>query len=595
VSQRNEIREDLVIHDTAAVQALTRVNSAVGRVVGGLGGMLNTLKSVAGLGALFSIGEGLRSTDQLYQRIGRIKTVTGESAADIHAMHDALEITGFAGERVEGVIVRMAKQLTRTGKAGQEMRRDWARMGVDVHDNMTSQLLQLSKAAQEGKVGVGGLMKSFGIGRNDAAALLKSLQQGPEEFRKIMRDTKNGADLVDDAALASYEKMRRARAELSDAWDEVVGKIYKNLIPAMTSFFQFVTKHMDAIISAAKVFAATMAGNKVLNLLTGKGIGGNVAGALTSAITKATKISAVTKETVAVAELAKTMKTGSWAQNLGKALASAGKAAGAGPVSMAGAGGMNFGRAIADAARIKQGMAGMSATGAGITGMVGKISPQLGKLMASGNAMSTLVSSAAKFGPYGIAIAVALFMLYKAFRYIQTSGSDLAKSVRATFSEIWAKIQAIIQSLQPLWDALHKIFTVLLNQSIKMVVMEIAVMAESLNLALRLIITIGNVMSELINSPWWFVNHPMRAFQKAWEESDITTDLIKKKAAGKGDGKPPPTYNDFRGSHFDVTQNFAEGFDPGRIAATFGDELIKLSDRKLQSGFAPLYAMRGRL
>lgn len=46
---------------------------------------------------------------------------------------------------------------------------------------------------------------------------------------------------------------------------------------------------------------------------------------------------------------------------------------------------------------------------------------------------------------------------------------------------------------------------------------------------------------------------------------------------------------DFRGSRFDITQNFAEGFDADRIAVTFGNDLARLGEIKSQSGFAPLF------
>jgi hypothetical protein len=49
---------------------------------------------------------------------------------------------------------------------------------------------------------------------------------------------------------------------------------------------------------------------------------------------------------------------------------------------------------------------------------------------------------------------------------------------------------------------------------------------------------------------------------------------------------------DFRGSRFDITQKFAEGFDPDRVAVAFASDLATLGERKLQSGFTPLYAIR---
>jgi hypothetical protein len=48
----------------------------------------------------------------------------------------------------------------------------------------------------------------------------------------------------------------------------------------------------------------------------------------------------------------------------------------------------------------------------------------------------------------------------------------------------------------------------------------------------------------------------------------------------------------FPNARFDITQKFEEGFDPDRIAVAFANDLAALGERKLQSGFAPLYAVR---
>lgn len=51
-------------------------------------------------------------------------------------------------------------------------------------------------------------------------------------------------------------------------------------------------------------------------------------------------------------------------------------------------------------------------------------------------------------------------------------------------------------------------------------------------------------------------------------------------------------YFDFRGSHFDIKQAF-EGLDPGRVSVAFVNDLASLSERRVQSGFAPLFGIRG--
>lgn len=49
---------------------------------------------------------------------------------------------------------------------------------------------------------------------------------------------------------------------------------------------------------------------------------------------------------------------------------------------------------------------------------------------------------------------------------------------------------------------------------------------------------------------------------------------------------------DFRGSRFDIKQEFAEGFDPDRIAVAFANDLATLGERQAQSGYSPLFGVR---
>ena len=53
--------------------------------------------------------------------------------------------------------------------------------------------------------------------------------------------------------------------------------------------------------------------------------------------------------------------------------------------------------------------------------------------------------------------------------------------------------------------------------------------------------------------------------------------------------RQPVTHNhqDFRYSRFDITQKFAEGFDPDRIAAVFARDLEAMAEQRLDSGIAP--------
>jgi phage-related protein len=50
--------------------------------------------------------------------------------------------------------------------------------------------------------------------------------------------------------------------------------------------------------------------------------------------------------------------------------------------------------------------------------------------------------------------------------------------------------------------------------------------------------------------------------------------------------------NDFRFSRFEITQKFEEGFDPDRIAIAFSQDLGRIAEQRIQSGFEPIFAIR---
>jgi hypothetical protein len=52
------------------------------------------------------------------------------------------------------------------------------------------------------------------------------------------------------------------------------------------------------------------------------------------------------------------------------------------------------------------------------------------------------------------------------------------------------------------------------------------------------------------------------------------------------------THNDFRHSRFEITQRFAEGFDPDRIAIGFVHYIERTADRRLSGSLEPMHAVR---
>ena len=76
--------------------------------------------------------------------------------------------------------------------------------------------------------------------------------------------------------------------------------------------------------------------------------------------------------------------------------------------------------------------------------------------------------------------------------------------------------------------------------------------------------------------------------------TNLTNSASRHGTAGQQPPAPRPhATQDFRYSRFDITQRFAEGFDPDRVASAFAEDLSSLAENRLQSGFQPGFSTSG--
>lgn len=89
---------------------------------------------------------------------------------------------------------------------------------------------------------------------------------------------------------------------------------------------------------------------------------------------------------------------------------------------------------------------------------------------------------------------------------------------------------------------------------------------------------------------------PTERVQELWDVASTPIIPRESRDSTRTQGAPKErasTINDFRFSKFDIRQEFAEGFDPDRIAVAFASDLAKLGEMRMQSAYAPLYAVQG--
>ncbi|KKN72085.1 hypothetical protein LCGC14_0414800 [marine sediment metagenome] len=91
----------------------------------------------------------------------------------------------------------------------------------------------------------------------------------------------------------------------------------------------------------------------------------------------------------------------------------------------------------------------------------------------------------------------------------------------------------------------------------------------------------------------------LERIQQSTDSANDQTAAVEQATGGAGRAGRAPgargganTQQDFRYSRFTIEQSFAEGFDPDRIAVAFADDVGRLGEQRLESGFAPLFGIR---
>jgi len=83
-------------------------------------------------------------------------------------------------------------------------------------------------------------------------------------------------------------------------------------------------------------------------------------------------------------------------------------------------------------------------------------------------------------------------------------------------------------------------------------------------------------------------NPTIGRMRRAWEAMSSAMENIN--LTGTRQRPVSHTNNDFRFSRFDITQRFAEGFDPDRIATFFQRDIANAANQRTESGFAPAFS-----
>lgn len=574
-TEENEVRTRLTIAAEAAMGSLRSVHGAAKRLFDQFDRIKSVVVGAAGVGGMFAFGEGVRDADRLYERVARLQAVTGSSVKSIDAMVDVLEKGGIEGEATEQVIIRMTKGLQSaagaaalTGEQSADLRKKFQLLGVDIKKGPQDMLVQMAGAAAQGKLQVVDLMKLFRMGPEQAAQMMYFLRQGPAEIKKTMDAQASDSSRITAQSLQQYQTMLKAKRLAKDAIGDTFAIVYRTFFPALTKFFQAITaqlerwqpqiqramdylsSHMEQVVKMVERIAVLSAGNKLLSLVTGKGIGG-------------------------------LLERG---------------------------GGL-----------LKE-MAGAKAGAVG--GPLGPLEPLRGAISMLLR-LRPLVASIGRLAGIGAAVLVAV----EGVKLLAADWDGVRSSLMATF-------QSVVGHVRTIWGYLGPPLMKIAQQAAKAILWTVDKIGwwidKTLFVIEKLAWVVGKILSVfssiiggLTSAASWiaskigfgadngevdmtdsefYASHTAaqaRTFNQLYRQGEVQKILAGQKGVldAQALARQLSTSNvniqqDFRGSRIEVKQEFAEGFDAGKVIVAMTDRLATLGERRLTSGFAPLYGTR---
>lgn len=532
---------------------LTRLEKNVARldkiVTGAQQRFTGMLTTTLGFGALFGLSGAIAGAKNYVNHVERMHYLTGLSAQESAGLSTALQEVGVSAELVEATMGRMVKRGAQLSEGNKSLIKLAKGYGVSLEGGPVKALTSMASAVEKGKLGIAGVQRLTGLTGGSLVDMFDAMKKGPKALSEAIDRAKEKNSFFNEDTVGAAGDIDDSMTRISLAWKRLTSSVLVAFAPTMTKladkmessidkwsggaqkFGAFMVKHMDTLIAMAKTYAKIMMANMISSKLTGVGLIG-----------------------------------------LGGKAWKAGGAAATGIAARGGVGG-----AMA---------AGLANLGPFITGLF-KLRP--------------LIMVLSRFTIIG-GIALAAFALFKA---ISDNVGGLRDRLGKIFGGMWESLKRIGGSISSIFGGNGSFsgFIELLGRGLGKAI-------EILTLGIRGLLFVVEKLVAFIDR---FVNGDMDAMAKmpgfmgdyAREQkkrsgklgglSKESVDKFKAMQAKKRAPEGAPenmVYQDFRGSRFAITQEFAEGFDPDRIAVAFANDVASIGERKLQSGFSPLFAVR---
>jgi len=527
------------VNDKASPK-LSKLEKNIGKVGGAVdrasSNFVGMIKQSAMMASFFALGPAIAGAKNYINHLDKISDLTGIAADRVGGISNALQGSGVSAEGVESVFARLVKKGAQVAEGNKALIKLGKKYGVTIKEGPEEALLGVSKLLEKGKISAGGMQRILGISSDDAADMAEALAQGPDELKKSFDElTKKNAAFNDDA-MAGMQEWHNSSNRIGVAWSRMTAGIMIKLAPALTKLSTKFEGSIENWTASAEKF-----GNFLVNHMD--------------------KLIAMAKT------YAKIMLVNATVQKL-------------------------TGMGLGGIASKGVGMVQSKMRQPGVTGVGSAIASIVGPFLKGFTSFRPIISGLLKLAPIGGVI----MLIVAAVRALGENFNGITTRLKSTFGGVFQTIVRIGSKIAALFSGDSAI-----GQFFGAVGYAFLEVVNKIGEVIGFILTMVEKIVELIPSIFkasaadvMFSKTKKQAQQNLM--GDATTRVAKAApvAPKKGKQTSPETqvYQDFRGSRFDIKQAFAEGFDPDRIAVAFANDISSIGERKLQSGFSPLFAVR---
>lgn len=578
------------------------------------GGILKVVGAGAALGGALSLHEAWASTERYIKNLKEVRDLTGATATETDFLFSSARKAGVEYEQMKGVMFQLSRRgamleqtMATTNGRVPGLAKKFKNLGVDMTKGPVLALENMAAAVKKGQLDTGELMSQFRIPQgavNDFKQFLDQLD--PKKLKAVRAGGVQG--LVQEKDVDAFDAMEGASHRINDAWNRIkvlflsrfmpilakTGERFADgfeaAIPRVLSFAQMLADHMDEIVLGAKTFVAVMTTKKLLDLL---GPGGAIGGLLAQAAGGG-GVSTLLKAPMAM--------IGGLLSQVGAIVAAFAAAlpfllAIAAAVAVVHLGYKRITQSVDGTfERIKQSFDLLQARWDNLTTSLGALWTAVADIFGVDGSLMEFLGKVGQVSFEGLVTGLDFFLhvLRTAGGYVtevmEVMGPDIRKGIDMISTFLGGLVKDAVAGFGIMKDSARDLYNWIAGSWF----------GKRLGLT-----RMGEGPAFEFDMGW--LKGTGDLWMKHWRKTDaedkasaakLTALRHLEEARGttgpEAPNKAPPKQNfDFRGSRFDITQNFAEGFDPDRIAVAFSDDLARMSEKRVQSSYQPIFTSGG--